>query len=214
MNATIHHDLDEFRDSYPKYQKLLDYIRIDRGQKEAGHHLNERVLIDNMDLNESEIVELWIDASYDFQQVIKNMIEGRQRDQSALSVPAIASSCYYPQLVMWYETFRKQEVRLSDKFKIFQFEWMRDSGRLIVTELIKWINRREFEKHEDQRKMVRHHIKENFKDEEYGEELTAFIPEALRRRLDAFYVDCNLRLYWFIKRHPDLLLLPEHVFEF
>ena len=208
MNSTIHHDLDQFADHYPKYQKLMDYIRIDRGQ--TGRHIDAKMVVSNMDLNESEIVNLWIDASYDFQQAIKNTIEGRQ---SAFNVPPIASSCYYPQLVMWYETFKAQNVDLSDKFKIFQFESMKDSGPLIVKELIKWINHREFSK-KDQRKMVKTHIKEHFNDEEYGEELTPFITDTLKRRLDGFYTDCNLRLDWFIQRHPDLLLLPDHVFEF
>ena len=189
----------------------MDYIRIDKGQK--GHHLDAKVAVNNMDLNESEIVNLWIDASYDFQQAIKNLIDGGQKQMSAFDVPPIASSCYYPQLVMWYHTFKVHGVNLSDKFRIFQFEWMKDSGPLIVKELIKWINHKEFSQ-VDQRKMVNNHIRENFNDEEYGEELTPYIDDSLRKRLDGFYADCNLRLYWFIREHPDLLLLPEHVFEF
>eukprot|EP00484_Ammonia_sp_Unknown_P024121 CAMPEP_0197046270 /NCGR_PEP_ID=MMETSP1384-20130603/22001_1 /TAXON_ID=29189 /ORGANISM="Ammonia sp." /LENGTH=55 /DNA_ID=CAMNT_0042478023 /DNA_START=1 /DNA_END=165 /DNA_ORIENTATION=- len=55
MSQHIHSDLKAFPHSYPKYQRLFDYIAI----------RNESLLLgSNADIDEEKVVDLWIDATY------------------------------------------------------------------------------------------------------------------------------------------------------
>eukprot|EP01084_Bolivina_argentea_P064437 117524_1 len=52
MIDTIDDEIDTFPHSYPKYQKLLDYIKIN----------NSSYAFNNKDINEEKVIDLWIDA--------------------------------------------------------------------------------------------------------------------------------------------------------
>ena len=220
VNKMIEHindDIDSFPKTYPKYQKLLNYIKIDDDNNNTSN------VSSNDDIDEEKVVDLWIDATYDLfnnvdyntfssKQAINDMIEGKS---SAFNVPPFAVSCYYPQVLMWYHTFANQSVSLGEKFKIFQFEWIHqdDGPRKIIQQLLIWIEKGNLGTKMDYIRLLNQFYQHKL-NAEFHENVIQFTDNQLNDKLDQLYNDCNIRLYRFLKQHPELLLLTDRTFQF
>eukprot|EP01083_Nonionella_stella_P313797 1128012_1 len=212
MIDKISSDYDSFAYKSPKYQKVIDFIRITNASQ-----------MHNDDVDEAELVELYIHASYDLfnnldymvnRQIIDRAMDG---EYSPLKTPPPMISCYYPQVVMYYRIFNS--FNMAHRLKFFQMEFFINNIDQVIKELLTWISGNNNRKIND--------IANYFdigREQSYSHangHRSSFVPKTIQlkdtklySKLNAFYGDCNLRLHWFFEQHPELKLLPHIPIQF
>ena len=201
MIRLIEDEVDRFPNAHSKYQRVLDAIKMENGP----------------DIDELNVVQLWKEATYD---LWSNFDGDLSTPHFTIQMPRIAVSCYYPQILTLYHTFnevkirRNSSVELQDRLRIFQFEWIKrrkQGGIGIIQDLLVWLQEemygngmqivKRFQSESMRRSSVSLAGKSSFKPQHFN-----FGETELITKLDAFYSDCNLRLYSFLKKHSELIL--------
>ena len=193
----IEYDMDMFPNSYPKYQTLLDYLKLD-------YHR----------INESKVVSLWKEATYN----VGNNIMHYENNLDLAMIPTLISGCYYPQILMWYQTLyllpthQNSDIKLSDKLRIFQFEKVTKNSRRfnrLLQRLLFWMKLDNVTKYD--KEYINKSIKVSMR---YSPRKVDLSDIRIYGKLETLYSDCNQKLYQFLQNHSDLLLFPSQTFDF
>lgn len=208
MSDRLMLEMSFYSKRYPSSYKLLQKI------KTKPDDINN-----NDDINEDEIVELYIKAMY----------EHFIFHYSLYNNPIL--SCYYPMILMWnkywnqwnnhpkFEHFKQNGLQLSNNLRIIQTEEIFDIDKRskVIQELMCWtVGDREYEMNLTKCK-VEHNMldtmESKMKDQKTIKSQSHFAASEIDvmdleigSYLKDFYADCNQRLYWYIEKHPDFML--------
>ena len=201
----IEYEMDVFPDEHPKYQQVFDALSL-----QYGDHIDEL-----------EVVRLWKDAIYDLGSNLyaerPHSLRGVQhwsdfaaKAVSPAGMPVFAASCYYPQILMLYHALEG----MTDRVRIFQMEWWHQgySAGGMARDILLWLQEvqghdqgaiQDIKDYFDRHQQV-HYTEYRFGS--YSPDNVSFVESPLYYKLNAFFMDCNHRLYYFLREHPRLLL--------
>ena len=198
MSNKIQNDIDTLQHDYPLFNRLLSMMNI-------KHDTNN-----NHDIDEMEIVQLYIKAVYD--------------PYSKFDIPFLMISCYYPQLLMWMYTFNhiipkdwnlNTNKRIQNRLKVLQSEIMLQDPKNTMKEFVCWMMKNDKRKCDEIQNLLDgpsakmslfHNFKLKRKVETYSPNIVDVMNLSISHSLQTFYKHCNQRLYWFLQEHNDLLL--------
>ena len=201
MEEDILRDLEGIKTNMPLFMHLL-YLMQDRELAE---------------ISKNDILQL-----YEMSQRKEMSILGDWNTE----FPCILKSCYYPQLLNWYNLMNNDEL-FQQRFRIIQTEWFVQNERQTMNELLCWINggeEYEYDLNECEKneggipkdwKMRKNHKSKDSKDKKNTKEMkeASWSPDIVNvldlnvsNVLRPFFKDCNERLYDFIDQHPKIVL--------